>query len=678
MDKLIYVERETTKYYCFIEICQHIFPDTPKSTVRNWCRTLKISTVMCEPAERVYFRKENPSLGGTFGLISSQELERLIDFRADKRARYDGPSCSAETITTACNTAESSTAKATDVDNSSRLIVEYSDSSDESSTQQPVSVTNAESSSDALKERASGTRTNKTLKRVQLPIEECSQQLQDEMKELRKFYERTLNPNRRGPPFAKATLDKLKERVLCFFFYCKNVKNMIDLSLSLFSDTNIYTDYLEFLKEERMLKPTTLVAHIIVAINVVKFNISQSSPSLSPALSPVVETYHSFQRQFQREGIMLAKRSKEGLTSKSTKQFYFEHVLETLRSLRDKYFESTGLVKNRNLHDFVLLATFVRGIPGRSKELRTMRLFDEREKGAPFDYANIDSGNFIVFQQDDLVFVLQFDFKTSNTAGPVKIDLSDDRDLIYYLRLYLKIRASLLLGKGHDFFFCNRHGNAFDSSSAIANYLGNIFEREVSIRASTTALRHSIVTYFNSLEESKDTSIRKSLALLMKHSVRYQESVYNDQSNDEKVKPARLVIRKKIAQDVFGNVSDVDSENSNSSNDENSGDDEFELKPKAGDIVALLDPVSTKENIEFFLAKIARYSQECRQEVHLIHLERLNDEEPFYRLKPGRAWTESIKSVIFPVDCVWSKTNEAYELRTLPKDIFDAVYAKNQ
>ena len=677
MDRLVSVERETEKYYCFIEICQHLFPETPRSTVRNWCRTLKISTVTCEPAERHCFRKGNPSLGGTFGLISSQELERLIDFRANKRARIDNLSRTAETITTACNTPQSSTAKATDVNNSSPLIVEYSDSSDEDQ-QVPVPATNTASSSDASKERASGTRTKKTSKRIQLLIEECSDQLQDEMKELRKFYERTLNPHRRGPPFAKATLDKLKERTLCFLFYCKNVKNIMNLSLSLLSDTNIYTDYLEYLRDERKLKPTTLVAHIIVAINVVKFNISQNSPSISPEFSPVVQSYQSFQRQFQREGVMLAKRSKEGLTSKSTKQFYFEHVLTTLRSLRDKYFESTGLVKSRHLHDFVFLATFVRGIPGRSKELRTMRLFDEREKGAPFDYANVDSGNYIVFQQDDLVFVLQFDFKTSKTAGPTKIDLSDDRDLIYYLKLYLKIRVSLLLGKDHDYFFCNRHGSAFDGSSAIAKYLGDIFEREVSIRASTTALRHSIVTYFNSLDESKDTSIRKSLALLMKHSVRYQESVYNDQSNDEKVKPARLVIRNKIAQNIFGEVSDIDSKNSNSSNDENPAEgDEHEIKPKAGDIVALLDPISTEQNIEFFLAKIARYSQECRTEVHLIHLERLSDDEPFYRLKPGRTWTESIKSVIFPIDCVWNRVNQAYELRTLAKDIFDAVYAKN-
>ena len=129
-----------------------------------------------------------------------------------------------------------------------------------------------------------------------------------------------------------------------------------------------------------------------------------------------------------------------------------------------------------------------------------------------------------------------------------------------------------------------------------------------------TALRHSIITYFNSLDDGKDSSIRKSL---VKHSVRYQESVYNEQSNDER--PDCLMIRNKIAQNVFGNVSDVEGENSNDS-------DDFELKPRPGDIVTLLDPVSSEENVEFFLAKIARYS-ESRNEIHLIHLERLKDNE---------------------------------------------------
>lgn len=32
-----------------------------------------------------------------------------------------------------------------------------------------------------------------------------------------------------------------------------------------------------------------------------------------------------------------------------------------------------------------------------------------------------------------------YDFKASKTAGPTKIDFSDDEDLVYYLKLYLKI-----------------------------------------------------------------------------------------------------------------------------------------------------------------------------------------------------------------------------------------------
>ena len=171
-----------------------------------------------------------------------------------------------------------------------------------------------------------------------------------------------------------------------------------------------------------------------------------------------------------------------------------------------------------------------------------MRLIDENDKNQLFEYEKMDSGNFIVFQKDERVVILQLDFKTSKTCGPTKIDLSDDECLVYYLKQYLKIRLSLLCSQHHDCFFCNKRGLPFDSSAPIAKYFGDIFQREVSIRASTTALRHSIVTYFSSLEE-----VRKGLALLMKHSVRYQEQVYNDQSTNKIVKPAREILRTKIA-----------------------------------------------------------------------------------------------------------------------------------
>ena len=77
------------------------------------------------------------------------------------------------------------------------------------------------------------------------------------MKKLGPFYERVLNPIHPGPAFGTEKLDKLKERALCFLYYCKNVKNIVDLSLAWFNNTNLYTVYLEYLKEQRKLKPSS-------------------------------------------------------------------------------------------------------------------------------------------------------------------------------------------------------------------------------------------------------------------------------------------------------------------------------------------------------------------------------------------------------------------------------------
>ena len=55
-------------------------------------------------------------------------------------------------------------------------------------------------------------------KRYQLPIEACSEELKTELKDLRKFYERPLNPMRSTALFATATLEKLRELTLCVSF----------------------------------------------------------------------------------------------------------------------------------------------------------------------------------------------------------------------------------------------------------------------------------------------------------------------------------------------------------------------------------------------------------------------------------------------------------------------------
>ena len=77
-------------------------------------------------------------------------------------------------------------------------------------------------------------------------------------------------------------------------------------------------------------------------------------------------------------------------------------------------------------------------------------MYVEKEKNELFDYVKTNLGNFIVFLEDECVIDVPFDFKTSKRAGPTKIDLSDDQDLVYYLKLYLKIQTNVTLWQRSD------------------------------------------------------------------------------------------------------------------------------------------------------------------------------------------------------------------------------------
>ena len=69
-------------------------------------------------------------------------------------------------------------------------------------------------------------------------------------------------------------------------------------------------------------------------------------------------------------------------------------------------------------------------------------------------------------------------------------------------------------------------------STTPENHLGivrDLFDREVCIRVSTNVLRHSIVTYFKTLEDSEDLKIRESLARLIVSSS-YRKNLFQDAS----------------------------------------------------------------------------------------------------------------------------------------------------
>jgi site-specific recombinase XerD len=121
------------------------------------------------------------------------------------------------------------------------------------------------------------------------------------------------------------------------------------------------------------------------------------------------------------------------------------------------------------------------------------------------------------------------DFKTVHSTGPHNMDLSEDRELVYYLHQYNLARPSLLQAKSHAYLFLNYTGEPFRDSSSLCKHLGDLSDREVCIRVSTNVLRHSIVTYFKTLEDSEDLKIRESLARLIVSSS-YRKNLLQDAS----------------------------------------------------------------------------------------------------------------------------------------------------
>ena len=82
------------------------------------------------------------------------------------------------------------------------------------------------------------------------------------------------DPDERTTNTPKKNTYTILERVMSFMFYCVHLKNIALLTLALFNDIELYTSYIEYLKGTRKLIPSTIVAHLIIAVNVVKFNIA--------------------------------------------------------------------------------------------------------------------------------------------------------------------------------------------------------------------------------------------------------------------------------------------------------------------------------------------------------------------------------------------------------------------
>ena len=523
-----------------------------------------------------------------------------------------------------------------------------------------------------------------------LPDEYVSDDLRQSLDDLKNFVTVTVNLLRRCNKFRESTLNKLMERVSCFLNFCRiRLGGNEQLNLNVINNFELVQEYIDYQLNDRKLNISTVVRCLTALINLANF-VHRMCTYVNSCVE--LTRLRDVQRHLsveQREKDVAVKAGLHGDENRS--RFMYSHILKTVRNLREKVEEDQGCSDGekyvRTLHDFVLICVYLTSMCGRSKELYSLQLFDERKKGSPFQFDFRIDCNVLVYHRDQrTITIYENDFKTVRTHGPSKFVIDQSMWILFYLKKYIALRESLLRGKLHKYLFLSlsTSGRSFTSSS-FSNYLAGLFQREVNVRAVTNKMRHAMVTYVMSLPESESLKLQESLASLMRHSLKHQQQTYCDISRQDQTSLSRDLLNKSVEVAANPVVEEKEEEHSNgliggggvpsfgdSSTSKSSLISWQQHSPAVGDVVALVDGSSTcYDDAAIFLAVI-RFSKD-ESEALLMEFREIAGEQSLYHAVVDSSWCESTDSLIFPVDVVWDRKRRAYELRSSVADIYGTV-----
>ena len=545
-----------------------------------------------------------------------------------------------------------------------------------------------------------------------LKTEDTSPELQLQLNQVTEFYSSAVNALRKCCAFSSSTLRKFVERVKCFLNFCRVMHREEKLDFYVVDNVDLVQQYITYQIEERKLNISTVVRTITALINLCKF-VHRDHEDVDSCVQLV--RLKNIQRQLSRRQQSYSLAAKAGLcgSNDKTPSFMFEHLLETIKLLKEKVDcaerDSTG--RARLLHDFLMVSLYVTSMCGRSKEVRTLELFDESVEGKQFQFDWRRKCNvFVVSATLDKFTLYENDFKNLNSHGPSRFELDSSMWLIAYLKEYLVVRKTLLNGKSHAFMFMTATGLAF-SSSSFTTYLCALFEREVKIRAGTTKLRHALVTHVLSLPEAESLRLRESLAELMRHSLKHQQRTYCDISRQDRTLLSRDLLNRSVEMAAAAQPIGSDSASASASatsrrkrrtascsddivnprsveetqqkqrklctnvdvDDDVDDDDDDDDDVNVGDIVALLDGASScAEDASIFVGRVMKVRE---FEAQLMEFRCVDESKRLYRALVGRSWWESLDALIHPIDIIYDRKNELYELRSSPADIYRVVHA---
>ena len=672
-------------FYCFLEARRNLFSAFSEEYLNNCVRGLSIETFICNDEETSFIRKFLPTEIGPFWLISESNLLRLnqillnsrqiscqrgnfgyqfspvatatvppsnflpdTEFGAWSFPRRPAQAKLADSATSVSNEEPSnegieSFPKLQAVESDGTHLV-MKPSEDRRSEEGDIS-------SSEFQVFASTSNSRENQKKCTLTDEEMSPRLRSDFAEIRRFYSVELNADRDGYAMQDVTIDKMFERICRFLWFLRNVKS-VEPQLSCCSDPQLVQDFVNYTMKVRSVKAITCSRYLTAFINVAKvpFN-SNGKQDKNDSLGKV----RAIQRQLER----LARRERvDDLAKKPPmEKIVYPELLELCRELKWEVHEKSGQSQARSCMNLCLLLLYCSANPGRSKEYVSLRIY----KGQSDE--DCKNQNFICFNEDDTVVLLEDAYKTRNTYGVNRTDLTPLSFLTYYLKLYCnKMRPLLLNGKEHDFFFVNGRGDAFTQNS-YSIYVSEIFEKYFSLKLTTVDIRKAVVNHFLSLPQSGDLALRESFATLMKHSVRTQKRFYDERP---------LAAKKSRALDMLSNMAarSLGEDEVQIIEDEDS-DGNIEFVPLQGEFVALVAANSSRSNPEVFLAKILRLSEDHKT-AFLAEFSEI--EAGKFKLNAGKSYKEALEALIYPVDVVYLHSDGLYELRTPKIDLHNQVY----
>ncbi|KAL9963358.1 hypothetical protein ACROYT_G026866 [Oculina patagonica] len=420
-----------------------------------------------------------------------------------------------------------------------------------------------------------------------------SAKLRSDLSEIRKFYSIELNIDRDGGALQSTTIEKMRKGITKLMWFVKKVKN-VEPDLSCCSDPKLVQEFVNYMMDTRGIKAITCSRYITAFINAAKVPLSSLEKLEKEDLTCSLEKIRSVQRQLER---IARKEHVDDLAKKpQLEKIVYPELLELCRELKWEVYEKSGQAQARSCMNLCLLLLYCSANPGRTKEYITLRIHQNQSE------KECQGQNFIFFNEDGSVVLIEDSYKTRHVYGPSTTDLTPLGFLTYYLQLYrTKMRRLLLAGKEHDFFFVNARGDPFTQNS-YSNYISDFFEKYFSLKLTTVDIRKAVVTHFLSLPQCGDFALRESFATLMKHSVRTQKRYYDERPLAEKKSRAIDLLSSMaswgLEDDGVEIIEDEDSELN------------IELLPIPGEFVALVASNSSEESPEVFLAKLLRLSED--------------------------------------------------------------------